>query len=86
MISKRPSLVQPLKFCNEELTHFDAFQVLSDSQSNQENDPGLMNKGGTIEKLMQSTGELDKVININVSSNLDHRKSQAFQIAMSNQI
>ena len=36
-----------------------------------------MNKG-TIEKLMQSTAELDKVININVSSNLDHRKSQAF--------
>lgn len=74
-VSKRPSGVHPLKFSEEEV-HFDAFLVNSGAKTeNQENDPGLMNKANTIEKLMQDTAELDKVININVSSNLDHRKS-----------
>lgn len=61
-ISKRPSNVQPLKLLDhDEKVHFDAFQDNSDGKTNQENDPCLMNKG-TMEKLMESTAELDRVI------------------------
>jgi hypothetical protein len=68
---------------------FDAFLLNSDGKTeNQENDPYIVNKlvSTTMEKLMESTVELDKVINVNVSNNLGQKRSDALQNAMKTNI